>query len=427
MSLNLGLAPSLWQQTATKPPKFNQLSGDITADVTIIGAGFTGLRAALELVQKGVDVVVLDSYEPGWGASGRNGGQVNPMAHSTPEEIIQQLGPVYGPRMLESYANSANELFQVVKQHDLKCEAAQNGWLRGAHCRSAAKTIEKMSKGWAAAGLDIDLVEGEELHRLTGSSAYDVATRVKSGGNVQPLSYARELARVAHEKGARIYTNSKVQQYHKHGDKWRVVSASGSVSSEWVIFCTNGYTENTLKGLKQTIVPLVSVQAATRLLSDEEYSRVLPEGHTLSDSRRVVYYTRKDHRGRLVFGSMGRVEGCAISDKKRLQNGLKQVFPQFSADDLEFYWGGRLAITTDHLPHLHEPASGILAGLGYNGRGVAMATVMGRILSERVLGKRTEDLAIPSTPFKSFRLKPFHQLGMPIAIKYFELRDSLDV
>lgn len=221
------------------------------------------LRAALELAQQGVDVVVLDSHEPGWGASGRNGGQVNPMAHSSPDEIIQQLGPVYGPRMLESYANSANELFQLVKQHGLQCDAAQNGWLRGAHCRSVAITIEKMSKDWAQAGLDIDLVEGEELHRLTGSYAYDVATRVKSGGNVQPFSYARELARVAQEKGARIYKNSKVQQYNKHGDKWRVSSSSGCVTSEWFVFCTNGYPDGTLKGLQQTITPLVSVQAAT--------------------------------------------------------------------------------------------------------------------------------------------------------------------
>lgn len=162
-----------------------------------------------------------------------------------------------------------------------------------------------------------------------------------------------------------------------------------------------------------------------RPLTNDEYAQILPQGHTLSDTRRIGFYTRKDHHGRLVFGCMGRAEGCTTSDKKRLQNGLKQVFPQSSVDDLEFYWGGRLAITTDHLPHLHEPATGILAGLGYKGRG--LATVMGRILSERVLGKRTEDLAIPSTPFKSFRLKPLHKLGLPSAIKYFEWHDALDI
>ena len=420
------IVSSLWKETAVKAPELNPLTGDISADVTIVGAGFTGLRAALELAQRGVDVVVLDSHEPGWGASGRNGGQVNPMAHSTPEEIIEELGSVFGERMVDCYVNSANELFSILKQHGMRCDSGQNGWLRGAHCRSAEKTIEAFATGWGASGLDVDLVEGEVLHRLTGSKIYNLATQTKSGGYVQPLSYARELSRVAIEKGARIFSNSAVKSLEKQAGKWRVNTTNDSVSSDWVLFCTNGYTDDTLKGLQQTISPLVSVQAATRVLSDEEYAKILPEGHTFSDSRRVVYYTRKDERNRLVFGSMGLAQECVGSDRKRLEKGLHEVFPQFSGEDLAFYWGGKLAITTDHLPHLHEPAPGILAGLGYNGRGVAMATVMGRVLAERALGEPSQNLSIPTTPYKSFMLKRFHALGLPGVIKYYELRDRLD-
>ncbi len=421
------MVSSLWKETAVKAPEYKSLVGDISADVTIVGAGFTGLRAALKLAQKGVDVVVLDSHEPGWGASGRNGGQVNPMAHSTPDEIIEDLGSVFGERMVDCYVNSANDLFSLVKKHKLQCDSGQHGWLRGAHCGSAEKTISALAKGWNAAGLDIDLVEGDQLHQLTGSKAYNLATLAKSGGYVQPLSYARELARVAMEKGTRIFSNSSVHNFEKKDGKWCVKTATASVSSDWVLFCTNGYTDDTLKGLQQTISPLVSVQAATRPLTDQEYAKILPQGHTLADSRRVVYYTRKDDRNRLVFGSMGLAQDCVGSDRKRLQKGLHELFPQLSAKDLEFYWGGKLAITTNHLPHLHEPAPGILAGLGYNGRGVAMATLMGRVLAERALGESSDNLAIPTTPYKSFKLKRFHALGLPGVIKYYELRDRLDV
>jgi len=422
-----GAEQSLWQHTAVKLPKPEQLKGVVKADVTVIGAGFTGLRTALELAQKGVNVIVLDSHEPGWGASGRSGGQVNPLAHVQPNEIVKQLGDVFGPRMLNNYINSADEVFDLIKKHDLKCDSARNGWLRAAHSRSNIPVLEKMAKDWSDLDFDIDSVEGDQLQKLAGSTAYSFATRVKSGGCIHPLSYTRELARVALEHGAEIYSDSKVSKVERKGDKWQLTTDSATIDSEWVVFCTNGYSDDTLKGLKQTIIPLISVQAATRELSDEEYAQVLPEGHTISDTRRVVYYGRKDNRNRILLGSLGSSELCLGTDRDRIYNAFKTVFPQFKPKYLEFYWGGRIGHTKDILPHLHEPAPGILAGLGYNGRGVAMATVMGRILSERVLGKEKQDMAMPTTPYKSFAFHRFHEVGVSVTTKYFEMRDALEV
>lgn len=418
---------SLWQHTALKLSKPEQLKGTVKADVTVIGAGFTGLRTALELAQKGVNVVVLDSREPGWGASGRSGGQVNPVAHVPPNEIIAQLGSVFGPRMLDNYIHSADEVFDLIEKHELKCDSARNGWLRAAHSGSAIFDLEKIATSWSDLGLDIDSVEGSELHRLAGSKAYSFATRVKSAGSIHPLSYTRELARVALEHGAQIFSDSKVSSVERKGDKWQLTTDTATIDSEWVVFCTNGYTDDTLKGLKQTVVPLISVQAATRELTDEEYAQVLPEGHTIADTRRVVYYGRKDNRNRILLGSLGSSELCMGTDRDRIHKAFKTVFPQFTPKDIEFYWGGRIAHTKDFLPHLHEPAPGILAGLGYNGRGVAMSTVMGRILSERVLGKEQQDMAMPTTPYKSFAFHRFHEVGVSVTTKYFEMRDALEV
>ncbi|KAG1657106.1 Dimethylglycine dehydrogenase, mitochondrial [Nymphon striatum] len=274
------------------------------------------------------------------------------------------------------------------ERYDLKCDSARKGWLRAAHSHSAIPELEKVAKNWAEFGLDIETVEGDQLHKLTGIKAYSYANHVKSGGSVHPLSFTRELARVALEQGAKIFSNSKVSK---------------------------------------TVIPLISIQAATRELTDEEYSQVLPEGHTIADSRRVVFYGRKDNRNRILLGSLGASELCVGTDKDRMHKAFKTVFPQFKPKDLEFYWGGRIAHTKDYLPHLHEPAPGILAGLGYNGRGMAMSTVMGRILAERVLGKEQQDLAMPTTPYKSFALHRFHEVGVSVTTKYYEMRDALDV
>lgn len=418
---------SLWQHTAVKLPKPEKLVGSVKADVTIIGAGFTGLRTALELAQKGVNVIVVDMHEPGWGASGRNGGQINPIAHAQPDKIIEQLGDVFGPRVINNYVHSANEVFDLIKKHDLKCDSAQNGWLRAAHSRFNIPELENMAKNWSGYGLDIDVVEGSELHRLAGSTAYSSANRIKSGGGLHPLSYARELARVAQEKGAQLYSDSKVSSVVRKGDRWNITTNSATVDSEWVVFCTNGYSDDTLKGLKQTVIPLISIQAATRELTDEEYAQILPEGHTIADTRRVIYYGRKDNRNRILLGSAGSSEKCIGKDRDRIHQAFKTVFPQFKPEDIEFYWGGRIAHTKDALPHLHEPAPGILAGLGYNGRGVAMSTVMGRILSERVLGKEQQDMAMPTTPYKSYAFHRFHAVGVSAVTKYFEMRDALEI
>ncbi|MBN3561036.1 NAD(P)/FAD-dependent oxidoreductase [Aliamphritea spongicola] len=426
MSLPQSTNPSFWTQTAVAATPGKTLQEEIRRDVTIIGAGITGLRAALELASSGASVALLDAHEPGWGASGRTGGQVNPLAHAVPEKIIAQLGNTFGPRMLESYINSGNELFDLITEHQLDCDSVQNGWLRGAHCTEAIKDLEAMHQGWSEYGLDISFIEGQALRDLSGTDAYKTATVVKSGGCIQPLSYSRELARVATEQGADIYSCSPAISVTPDNRQWQVTTPAGKVTSDWVLFCTNGYTDDTLKGLKQTIVPLISVQAVTRPLSDAEYNAILPEGHTLSDTRRVIYYCRKDNHNRLLFGSLGMSEQCNAADRKRLHKAIHHVFPQFSAADLDVYWGGRLAFTPEVLPHLHEPAPGILAGLGYNGRGVAMGTVMGRILAERVQGKAPEDLAIPTTGFKAFPFHGLHRLGVYSAIKYYELRDAID-
>lgn len=428
MSTMIQETNSLWRATAIPKGDYPPLVGDKEVDVTIVGAGFTGLRAGFELSITNTSVMVLDSHEPGWGASGRTGGQVNPMAHETPDQMRKKLGDTFGTRLAQAYISSADELFGVIRDNQLDCEPVQKGWIRAAHCRKAERSLVAMQNGWRSEGLDIEMIEGTELQRLSGSSSYRLATLTKSSGCIHPLSYCRAMARKIVDLGAAVHGGTRVVSIAPEGRKWRVKTPQGSVLSQWVLFCTNGYTDNVLKGLKKTFIPMVSLQAATKPLSDALYQSILPEGHTIADTRRVIYYSRKDNRNRILLGSLGRTPECNLrSDKNRLIKAFHTVYPQIKAEDIEYFWGGRIAFTPDLLPHLHEPAPGILAGLGFNGRGVAMGSTMGRVMAERALGKRTEDLDVPTTGLPRYRWADATSFAIGMMIPYLEARDRWDV
>ncbi|MEM8578599.1 MAG: FAD-binding oxidoreductase, partial [Pseudomonadota bacterium] len=208
------------------------------------------------------------------------------------------------------------------------------------------------------------------------------------------------------------------------GAHWRAHTPGGTVRSRQVIVATNGYTDRLVPGLAESIVPLTPIQIATDPLPKDVLDSILPQGHTISDSRRVIMYARREPDGRLVYGGLGRLRGGAFHGFDWLRRDAVRVFPQLAGTAWTHAWGGRIALTGDHLPHIHQPQEGLLVGLGYNGRGVAMSFVMGRTLAEAALGQTTLDLPISRiTPFPWRRIKRF---GMGAAISYMRLRDSFE-
>ena len=422
------LPDSLWAATAVAPPVTTPLSADIDCDVAIIGAGFTGLRAALVLAEAGVSVVVLDAGDIGWGASGRNGGQVNPIGHESPDTIARHWRATGAPDIAEKFTamtiQSADEVFSLVSTHDIDCDAEQNGWIRGLHGPAASDAFDAMFDGWNVAGASLQMLEGEELARMSGSRLYERAWFAPSGGSVQPLSYARGLARAALKAGAVIHTHSEAESLQPQADRWAIRTPGGLVTANKVIVGTNGYSGKLIPGLRESIVPVVSLQSATRPLTDTEADVILPSRCTMADTRRVIYYFRKTADGRLVFGSAGtKGESPGLSEHQRLIRGLRAVYPQFPDLTLAFVWGVHIAVTRDHLPHVHEPMPGVIAGLGYNGRGVALASVMGRLLAERTMGKLDRDMPIPVTGIKAYPFHRFHRVGIKLAVAYMEHKD----
>jgi sarcosine oxidase len=406
-----------------------QLTRQTTSDVTVIGAGFTGLCAAHKLAEAGKSVVVLDAKDIGFGASGRNGGQVNPiLPFNGPEQVRRLVGPTYLQRLTDLSLGSADSLFDFINQHQIKCDARQLGWLRVDHCERAKKESRKNAQAWIKLGAQIEFVDGDALTALTGSSAYQSGILLPRGGAIQPLALAHGIAELARSAGASIFGNSAAIRLIQQPEGWTVETASGSVTSQWVILATNGYTDNLYKRLKASIIPFVSVQIATPQLPQDIIETILPKGQTIADTRRVIIYARREPDYRIVIGSHGNIRNDgSLTGFDWLKNDAERIFPQLKGIDWEYAWGGKIAVTDDRLPHFHEPATGLIAGMGYNGRGVAMSNAMGTVLADRVLGAASEDLPIPVSHIKKIPFRNVQLLGKRTVVWWMQQLDKREL
>lgn len=419
---------SLWMATLGTTEPNPALGEDITADVTVVGAGFTGLRAAHKLAESGTDVVVLDAGDVGFGASGRNGGQVNPiLPFNGPEQVRKHIGSAYFERLTEASLGSADSLFDYIRDHQIVCQARQHGWLRVDHCEKAKLTSRKNAEAWNRHGAEIEFVEGEALQALSGSTVYQSGILVPQGGAVQPLALVHGIAQAAKKDGAKIYGKTPATRLVQTNNGWKIETPSGSVTSNWVILATNGYSDNLLQGLKSALIPFVSVQIATPKLAPEVIESILSRGQTLSDTRRVIIYTRREPDDRIVIGSHGNLKrDGSLTGFTWLKKEALRIFPQLEGVEWEYAWGGKLAVTDDRLPHFYEPAKGLIAGMGYNGRGVAMSNIMGTVLADRVLGAAPDSLPFPVSPIKKIPFREVQMLGKSTAVWWMQLLDRME-
>jgi glycine/D-amino acid oxidase-like deaminating enzyme len=422
------MPPSLWTATAAAKPDTPPLEGGRAAGVAVVGGGYTGLSAALHLAQEGADTVVLEAAEPGWGASGRNGGQVIPGLKIEPDEVERRFGAELGGRMVELAGGAADLVFALVERHAIDCDAARNGWIQPAHSAAALRIVTERARQWAARGAPVELLDREQIVEMTGAQGYLGGWIDRRGGGLQPLSYARGLARAAQEAGAVVHGETPLTELAREGGRWRLESPRGTVTADKVVLCTNAYGGGEWPGLARSIVPAYSVQIASAPLGENLRRAILPGGQVVSDSRADLRYFRLDRDGRLLVGGHG---GFTEQPPERrfavLEGAARSFFPWLAEPQWAYRWGGLVALTPDHLPHLHEPAPGLFIGLGYFGRGIAMATLMGKLLSDRVLGRPEAERDWPTARLRPL---PFHGWRRPVleaVLGYQLLRDWLQV
>ena len=269
----LPLPPSLYADTAVAPTPTPPLAGDKNVSVAIIGGGFTGLSTALHLAEQGVDVTVLEAQQPGWGASGNNGGQVNPGLKHDPDQIEADFGADLGGRMIAFAYGTTNFTLDLIRRYQIPCEARQNGTLRAAYNEASAAAIENTAKQCIRRGMPVTLLNREQMREMTGTDRYLCAMLDSRGGDLHPLSYARGLARAAMAAGAAVHGETPALSLSREGARWRIATPRGIVRAEKVLLATNGFTDDLWPGLRRTIVPVFSSIAATAPLSDAGRAR----------------------------------------------------------------------------------------------------------------------------------------------------------
>ena len=268
------IANSLWSATANPVVPCPELQSDVSADVAIVGAEFTGLSAALHLAQMGRSLAVLEAQTPGWGASGRNGGQVNPGLIEAPNDAIACFGPEMGQRMIRLSGQAGRLVFDLIAQHQIQCDARPVGWLRAAHNPRGLRSLEQKAEQCAQHGADLQLLSRPDVVQALGTNAYIGGLIDPRGGNLHPLNYALGLCDAARVAGVRIYGQSKVEKLERRGPEHLLVTKRGQLRAGRVLLCTNGYSGPLHSGLQRSVVPIRSVQVATEPLSDELRSHI---------------------------------------------------------------------------------------------------------------------------------------------------------
>jgi len=271
---------SLWAAATPPGPDLPELTGSQQTDVIVIGAGFTGLSTALHLREAGVDVAVIEAAEPGWGASGRNNGQVIPtLSRPDPEDIIAKHGAA-GERFVALLRDSASTLFDVARRYRIEAEQEQTGWVQPVHSPGRIRIAERRVRQWSKFGAPVELLTRDQARGMTGSDAWFGGFWNKTGGHINPLALARGLARTVLALGARIYARSPAVSFERRGERWVVKTANGEISGRALVVATNAYSGEFAKSLvpdlAKEVMPVLSWQMATQPLSDNVRKTIIP-------------------------------------------------------------------------------------------------------------------------------------------------------
>ncbi|MGE0750511.1 MAG: NAD(P)/FAD-dependent oxidoreductase [Variibacter sp.] len=404
------LEPALWTATAPPAPATPPLSESTSCDVCVIGGGYAGLSTALHLAERGISVVVLEAKEVGYGGSGRNGGQVIPGLKYDPDELEKKFGPECGARLVQFAGSTADAVFQLIIKHRMEVPHLRSGWIQAAHAPTSIAELRGRAEQWACRGAPVEFLDKAETDRHLGTSQYFASWIDRRAGAVQPLAFARGLARAALAAGARVHGATPATGLFREQGKWVVETAARtSVRADRVVMCTNAYTGALWSGVRETVIAPNTYQIATEPLSDNIRKSILPFGQVVSDARKVLLYFRLDHHGRLLLGGRGPFrEPKEATDWAHLESVLERLFPQTKGVKIEHRWCGRIAITRDFLPHLHEPAPGLLVDIGCMGRGVALQTALGRSFADYIASGDENALPFLRLPIKPI---PFHGLN----------------
>jgi glycine/D-amino acid oxidase-like deaminating enzyme len=393
--------PSYWLDTGG--PELDgprPLAGDRTVEAAVVGAGYTGLAAAHRLASvHGLETVVLESHQVGWGASGRNGGFALLTMGKVPlQERIRKWGMDAARRSIERGVEAVDTVRELIAREAILCDAQPAGWLLVAHRADVVADLEERVRVYreVLGYRGVEFLPGERLAGegyLRGPEAHG-ALRIRDAFGLHPLKYVRGLAVAAARRGVTVCVGSPVVEWRREGGWHHLVTPGGTVRARRVVVATNGYTSEPLHPFfRGRLLPATSNIVVTRPLTAGEWDAVGMLGtQTYSDSRKLLFYWRRLPDDRLLFGGRAGVvntEATLDRRRRRLEQWMAGKWPVLAGVGSEYFWHGQVCVSADLMPHVGavdgDPT--VVYAMAYQGSGVAMATYSGGLAADLAAGK----------------------------------------
>jgi glycine/D-amino acid oxidase-like deaminating enzyme len=319
-------------------------------------------------------------------------------------------------------------VFDLIKRHQITCEASQSGTLRAAFQQNNVAEICTAHEQGARRGMPVEFLDRAAMNGKIGAERYLCALLDNRGGHLNPLGYARGMAQAAQQAGVTIHGGTPALKVWRDGTAWKVVTPTGTVTADRLIIGTNGYTDDLWPKLRKSVVPVYSGITASEPIPEEIAATIMPHRAAIYELGKITTYYRVDRSNRILMGGRCRQSPIGTpADVQWMVDYAQRLWPQIKPFKWTHGWNGQLAITPDHYPHIHEPAPGVLVCVAYNGRGVAMASAMGPQLGKRTLGGNQAEIDMPITDLKEI---PFHALwktGVAARVLYGRIRDYLHI
>ena len=386
-----------WRNAAVEQVAFPPLTDNITADLVVIGGGFTGLNAARVATREGLRVCLIEANSIGHGGSGRNVGLVNAGLWLPPNQIKKTLGDARGERLINDLGTGPDRVFDLIKTYEIQCDARRNGTLHLAHSNQAISDLRAREEQWKNRGAPVTFLDAQTTARHVGSDIYHGALFDARAGVIQPLDYARGLARAAADMGVQIY--EKTAAIHiEQNDIWQVTTGDGHVRASKLLIATNAYN-NLTSATREYETSIVSYfQCVSKQLVQRDFDAILPDHHGCWDTALIMSSFRKTRDNRLIFGAMGETEdiiGRYIHDGWA-QRAIQRIFPEVTIE-LSQSWSGRIAMTKNKTPDIMKLGKDGYAIFGYSGRGIAPGTVLGEQFGKYTATEDESDLCLKVT------------------------------
>lgn len=395
------------------------LVGEYSADVCIVGAGFTGLGAALTLAQAGFDVRIIEATQVAGGASGVNGGQVHPGQRRDQAWLEARVGEAHARALWDIAEEARHWLHQVIAAHAVDC-AFRPGLLsiahRPRHFRALAEDADHLARRYGVSGLEV--LPGNAIERYTHMRGAHGGVFNPHGGHLDPLALTRGLARAAEQAGAHLHENSSVISVTQDDAGWRVATRNGVVRARSVLLTGDGSLGALSPVVAAHVAPLVNFMIATGPLAPALASSVLSGDIAASDTRFVVNYFRRTNDDRVIFGggeSYG--DGLPADFVSRVRHRMLGLYPQLSETAITHGWGGRLGITTTRLPFVRRLDEGLYVASGFSGQGVMLGPYTGRVVAHAIMGdeerfRHLAALPVPPLPGGCWLRRPLLTAAM---------------